>query len=81
MQKRFQKYCTCLIALFLFSSAAIAADYDFVVATDGTGDFRTVQEAINAVPDFRKNETWIFIKKGIYKEKLVLAGRDRKSVV
>ncbi|GAA4353219.1 hypothetical protein GCM10023185_13650 [Hymenobacter saemangeumensis] len=46
----------------------------FVVAQDGSGDFRTVQEAINAVPDFRKNVTTIFIKKGTYKEKLVLAG-------
>jgi pectinesterase len=47
--------------------------YDFVVAKDGSGDFSTVQEAINAVPDFRKKETTIFIKNGVYKEKLVLA--------
>ena len=53
--------------------------YDFVVATDGTGDFKTVQEAINAVPDYRKKETTIFIKKGTYKEKLVLA--ESKSLV
>ena len=48
--------------------------YDFVVAQDGSGRFRTVQEAFNAVPDFRKKVTTIFIKKGIYKEKLLLAG-------
>lgn len=47
---------------------------DFIVAADGSGDFRTVQEAINAVPDFRKNTTIIFIRNGVYKEKLVLAG-------
>lgn len=90
MQKRIQKYWTCLIALFLLASTAFSADYDFTVAADGTGDFRTVQESINAVPDFRKNETIIFIKKGIYKEKLVLAGsktnvvflgEDRESTV
>lgn len=46
--------------------------YDFTVAADGTGIFKTVQEAINAVPDFRKNQTTIYIKNGIYKEKLVL---------
>lgn len=48
--------------------------YDFVVAKDGSGDFFTVQEAINAVPDFRKeSRTTILIREGIYKEKLVLA--------
>ncbi len=47
--------------------------YDYVVAQDGTGDFFTVQEAINAVPDFRKEaRTTILIRKGVYKEKLVI---------
>ena len=46
---------------------------DFVVATDGTGDFTSVQAAIDAVPDFRKQRTTIFIKNGTYKEKLVLS--------
>ena len=47
--------------------------YDFVVAKDGSGDFFTVQEAINAVPDFRKeNRTTIYIRKGVYKEKLII---------
>ncbi|UOQ68628.1 pectinesterase family protein [Hymenobacter volaticus] len=51
-----------------------AFGYDFVVAQDGSGTYRTVQEAFNAVPDFRKKVTTIFIKKGVYKEKLILAG-------
>lgn len=46
--------------------------YHFVVAKDGTGDFLRVQEAIDAVPDFRRIETRIYIKSGIYWEKLVL---------
>ena len=29
--------------------------FDYIVAQDGSGDFFTVQEAINAVPDFRKD--------------------------
>nr|WP_325288327.1 pectinesterase family protein [uncultured Bacteroides sp.] len=47
--------------------------YDFVVAKDGSGDFLSVQEAINAVPDFRKNvRTTILVKRGVYKEKIVI---------
>lgn len=48
--------------------------YDFVVAKDGSGDFFTVQEAIAAVPDYRKEgRTRILIRSGVYKEKLILA--------
>lgn len=47
--------------------------YDFVVAQDGSGDFFSVQEAINAVPDFRKNmRTTILVRKGVYYEKLII---------
>jgi pectinesterase len=62
------------LSFVLFSYVGFSANnaYDFVVSAAGDGDFKTVQEAINAVPDFRKNETKIFIKNGIYKEKLVL---------
>ncbi|GGF14993.1 pectinesterase family protein [Hymenobacter cavernae] len=65
-----------LLALLCLSWLLIgrAFAYDFVVAQDGSGNYRTVQEAFNAVPDFRKKVTTIFIKKGVYKEKLVLAG-------
>lgn len=52
---------------------------DFVVAQDGSGDFTTVQDAIDAVPDFRKKQTIIYIKNGVYKEKLVLA--ESKAMV
>lgn len=46
---------------------------DYVVAQDGSGDFFTVQEAINAVPDFRKNiRTTILVRKGTYKEKIII---------
>lgn len=47
--------------------------YDFVVAQDGSGDFFTVQEAIDAVPDFRKAaRTTILVRKGVYKEKIIV---------
>ncbi|TDS14881.1 pectinesterase family protein [Sphingobacterium paludis] len=61
-----------LCALF-FVQNSWAKDYDFVVAKDGSGQFTTVQAAIDAVPSFRKETTTIFIKKGIYKEKIILS--------
>lgn len=48
-----------------------------VVAADGNGDYRTVQQALDAVPTGQTQLTTIFIKKGTYKEKLTLAeGKD-----
>lgn len=49
------------------------------VAADGSGDFRTVQEALNAVPKNNHSRVTIFIKKGIYREKLHLDA-DRNLV-
>jgi len=51
--------------------------YDYVVAKDGSGDFFTVQEAINAVPIMREVRTTIFIRKGIYKEKITVPDNKR----
>lgn len=42
--------------------------YDAVVAQDGTGDYTTVQAAIDAAPTNRVKPWLIFIKKGTYKE-------------
>jgi len=66
------KYILCLLILVGAFDSGRAKDYDFVVAKDGSGDFKTVQSAIDAVPDFRKHDTRIYIKNGVYKEKLVL---------
>lgn len=43
-----------------------------VVALDGSGNYKTVQEAINAVPDRSNAVTEIFVKKGTYKERIVV---------
>lgn len=62
-----------LFSLLLISSSLLAENnYDFIVSQYGDGNYKTVQEAINAVPDFRAKETVIFIKNGAYKEKLTL---------
>jgi len=65
------------LVAFSFTTKATAIKPDFTVAADGSGNFKTVQEAINAVPDFRNKTTIIFIKKGIYKEKLILAASKK----
>ncbi|SFL43446.1 pectate lyase, PelA/Pel-15E family [Gracilibacillus orientalis] len=39
-----------------------------VVAQDGSGDYDTVQAAIDAVPDNNRNPVTIFVKDGTYKE-------------
>ena len=57
--------------------AAHVVNYDFVVAKDGSGDFLTVQEAIDAAPDYcKQDETTIYIKDGIYSEKVTIPSRS-----
>ena len=43
-----------------------------VVSRDGTGKYRDIQEAVEAVRAFMDYTVTIFIKNGIYKEKLVI---------
>ena len=43
---------------------------DLTVATDGSGDVRTIQEAIDRVPDGSAKRVVIFIKPGIYDEQI-----------
>jgi len=57
-----------LTALFL--SAAAHAEADIVVAADGTGDVRTVQEAVEKVPANNDRRVVIRIKPGIYSEQV-----------
>lgn len=63
----------------------------FVVARDGSGDFRTIQAAINAAPNNNTDRTIIRIKSGVYmgqmivpawKPNITLVGDDRqKSII
>ncbi len=46
--------------------------YDLVVAKDGSGDYFTVQEAINAIPDYNKDTLTILLQPGRYYEKLIV---------
>ena len=65
--------------------------YHIVVSADGHGDYKTVQEAIDACPDYSHKEiTRILIRKGTYKElvsiphtkfRLYIKGEDARSTV
>jgi PelA/Pel-15E family pectate lyase len=43
-----------------------------VVAADGSGQFTTIQAAINSLPDSATTQRVIFIKRGVYREKIWL---------
>ena len=47
--------------------------WDIVVSADGHGDYLTVQEAVNAVPDYSHAEiTRVLIRNGVYKEEITI---------
>lgn len=51
--------------------------FELVVAQDGSGDFKTIQEAVNKVRDHAEKRVTILIKPGIYKEKVVIPSFKR----
>jgi pectinesterase len=61
-----------LIASILFVLDASAQKGKMTVAQDGSGNYKTVQAAFDAVPHNNNKPVIIFIKSGIYKEKLHL---------
>jgi len=66
------------------------AQQKIIVAKDGSGAYKTVQEALDAVPNGNTKLVTIYIKKGIYKERLVadtlkqhikIIGEDRDQTI
>jgi pectinesterase len=47
----------------------------FIVAKDGTGQFKTVQSALDAIPEGNKHPFIIYVKNGTYKEVVVVDAR------
>ena len=82
-EKKFMpKFIFYLLIFFLYNESEVYTKssfidsshvkYDLVVAKDGSGNFQTIQEAVNSVKDFSQRRIRIFIKKGVYKEKLII---------
>lgn len=72
------------------TTAAPVYPVRLVVAQDGSGDYKTIQEAVNAVRDLSQVQVTIFVRKGVYHEKLVipswktmitLSGEDRENTI
>jgi pectinesterase len=61
---------------FLFTITLIAQPTvypkSFTVAKDGSGNFKTIQEAIYATRDLSQQQVTIFIKNGVYNEKVII---------
>lgn len=55
-----------------FTAKAVQVRTSLTVAQDGTGDFRTIQEAVNAVRAYSPVHIDIHIKNGTYREKIVI---------
>jgi pectinesterase len=80
------------VALFalLFAACSVPAPDlfkpDIVVAADGTGDFKTIQAAVQSIPATNRDRVVVFIKDGTYHEKIrvdasfiTLRGQSRKG--
>lgn len=80
-----------LLGTIIMLMAQIAiAQKKLVVATDGSGKYRSVQAALDAVPSHNKEKTIIYVKNGIYKERIVvdasksnitLKGEDKQKTI
>ena len=81
-----------LLFLFVLVSSVRAQERKdtIVVSRDGTGDFRTLQEAIESPRAFMDFTVTVYIKNGIYKEKVIIpswlehidiVGEDRDKTI
>ncbi len=63
-----------IIGVLIISVFSLTAQekYSFSVSQDGKGDFTTIQKAIDACKAFPDKRVTIFVKNGIYKEKIVV---------
>ena len=62
----------CLLAAILLFSFNSAKAYDLIVAKDGSGNYTTVQAAINAAPTGLTAPYYIYIENGTYTEVITI---------
>jgi pectinesterase len=79
--KRFTLLIACIFYIVVAANQLFAATYNVVVASNGSGDVKTVQEAFDKVPSNNANTFTIFVKKGTYKQKVKLTKGKNNVVV
>ncbi len=62
-----------LFAIVVYSNYLHASDYDIVVDINGSGDYTSVQDAIDAAPSNSSDRTVIYIMDGEYYEVLTIS--------
>ena len=68
-----KKFLFITLLTFIFSNSIFSAEkYAYTVAKDGSGDFSTIQSAIDACKCFPDAPITIFVKNGVYNEKVVV---------
>jgi pectinesterase len=78
--------CSCALALIVMAAVRVgaqAAAPDAVVALDGSGNYKSIREAIDAAPQITRDtgQRWkILVKPGTYRE-LVYVQREKRFVV
>ncbi|KAH9796473.1 Pectinesterase/pectinesterase inhibitor 18 [Citrus sinensis] len=77
---QFPSWVTSRDRLLLRPSQAEAAKANVVVAKDGSGNYKTVKEAVASAPDNSKTRYVIYVKKGTYKEN-VEVGKKKKNLM
>jgi len=75
IQKKIQTLLLLLVSITTFSQQRI------VVSQEKSSKFKTIQSAIDAVPFGNKKNITVFIKKGIYKERVVVDTRKDNIVL
>lgn len=80
----------CILGIMGYARSQQNTIFHAVVAKDGTGDYTTVQSAIDAVPENLKSPWLIFVKNGSYEEQVIipqnkpfihLIGQDKERTI
>jgi pectinesterase len=61
-----------ILTIALQSVAVFGEPRHITVAADGSGEFTSVQEAVNSIRAYMSDTTYMFIKNGTYREKIVI---------